>query len=87
MEQAIYETVTDTKILHDFFCDECNKHLGRSEEYSDGYYKSFGDFNLSIRMPNGYYEVNKCLCDECKVKYVDKLATALENLGFEPSGY
>ena len=33
---------------HQFYCDECNKYLGTTEEYDDGYYAKLGELCLKI---------------------------------------
>lgn len=68
---------------HYFYCDDCDQYLGVREEYSDGYYPKVGEFELKIYLPDGWYKVEKCFCEECKDKYLSKLQNALKDLGFE----
>lgn len=67
---------------HSFYCDECGKHLGTSKEHSDGWYEEFGGLELKIYI-NGWYRLNKCLCDECRYKFLEKFKTDLFDLGFK----
>ena len=68
---------------HQFYCDECNKYLGTTEEYDDGYYAKLGELCLKIYLPDGWYKVKKCFCEECKEKYLSRLQIILNELGFE----
>lgn len=70
------------RITHDFYCDECGIHLGTITEYDDGYYEELGEFELQFYMKRGWYKLHKCLCDECKEEYLDKICVALEDMGF-----
>jgi hypothetical protein len=78
--EQIPKTTVDT--IHHFYCDNCNKHIGSSQEYSDGYYQEFGVFGLSIKLPNGWYKLHKCLCDECKESCLVDVQNSLKKLGF-----
>lgn len=69
--------------IHHFYCDDCGKHLGSSQEYDDGWYEELGEFELKMRLPQGCYILKKCLCDECKEKYPVKLQSILEDIGFK----
>ena len=77
------ETRTKEVRTHHFYCDDCNKYLGKSQEYDDGWYQDFGEFKLEFYLPSGWYEVNKCLCDECRQKFLQKVEKTLVELGFE----
>ena len=78
----------ETKIIqvenrkHYFYCDECNKYLGVSEEYDDGYYERYGDFELKFYV-DGWYRVNKCLCASCREDFVNNLKESLFSIGFK----
>lgn len=82
MEKITQQTVTTTMTIHDFYCDECGVHFGTSMEYDNGNYYKAGCINLEISTPNGQYKVNKCLCDQCKEKFLSNLYTALKVIGF-----
>ena len=83
MEKNEVITHTVENVIHNFYCDDCNKYLGKSQEYDDGYYAKFGEFELKIYMPNGWYSVKKCLCDTCRDNYVKKVEHAITELGFK----
>lgn len=36
------------KITHEFYCDNCGKFLGSSEEWDDGYYEELGSFENKL---------------------------------------
>ena len=64
MEKLETRTCTIEETTHHFYCDDCNKYLGKTEEYDDGWYPELGEFGLKMHLPSGWYEVNKCFCDE-----------------------
>lgn len=68
---------------HQFYCDNCNKYLGKTKEYDDGYYPELGKFELKFYLPSGWYKINKYFCDECKEKFLKKVENTLVDLGFE----
>ena len=68
---------------HHFYCDECNKYLGTTEEYDDCYYDELGELELKFYLPDGWYKVKKCFCEECKEKYLSRFQIILNELGFE----
>ena len=68
---------------HHFYCDECNKYLGTTEEYDDGYYDELGELELKFYLLDGWYKVKKCFCEECKKKYLSRFQIILNELGFE----
>lgn len=86
MENIETKVVETKKIIHKFYCDKCNKYLGKSEELSDGYYTEFGDYKVKIYIPenkHGWYISKGCLCDKCKNQYFDSLADVLAQNGFK----
>lgn len=83
MEKIIHETRSVTIIYHDFYCDDCNKHLGRVQEYDDGYYGNLGEFEQKFYISRGWYRLRKNLCDDCKDKMISKICATLEEIGFE----
>lgn len=46
-------------VIHHFYCDDCNKHLGDSTEFEDGYYAKHGEFEMRIYFPDGWHKVKK----------------------------
>ena len=83
MVKTTHESKTVTITYHDFYCDDCNKHLGKVEEYDDGYYQELGDFEMKFFVSRSWYRLRKNLCDDCKDKLVSKICTTLEEVGFE----
>lgn len=67
---------------HSFYCDECNKYLGTSKEYDDGWYDDIGEFEMKFYI-DGWYCINKHLCDECRKSFIENVKVALRNMGFE----
>lgn len=78
--EQISKTVVET--THHFYCDNCSTYLGVSQEYDDGYYEKFGEFELKIHLPDGWYESQKCLCEVCKQEYLEDVRDSLRTLGF-----
>ena len=68
--------------VHSFYCDECGKYLGTSEEFDDGYFASFGDLLIDIYVGNRYI-LKKCLCEDCTNKLREKIKLSLIELGFK----
>ena len=83
MEKLETRPCTREETTHHFYCDDCNKYLGKTEEYDDGYYPELGEFELKFYLPSGWYKVNKCLCDECRQKFLQKVEKTLVELSFE----
>ena len=80
--EKVKETIKKVKQYeHSFYCDDCGKYLGTSQEYDDGWYEEFGEFELKFHI-DGWYRINKCLCDDCRKKFIENLKVALKNLGF-----
>lgn len=81
MEKRI-EVKTNTIINEiEFYCDDCGNFLGKTEEYDDWYYEELGEFEVDFYF-NGWYKLEKHLCDECKEKETKKIEKALKKLGF-----
>lgn len=76
------ETKTTIRNIHHFNCDYCGTHLGISEEHDDGYYQTFGDFELKWNTPAGWYRRKVCVCEECKQKILSEIYDQLEQMGF-----
>lgn len=68
---------------HLFYCDDCNKFLGESCEYEDGYYETIGECTICINIFGNWMTAKKCLCNECKEKYFSKVEKKLRELGFK----
>ena len=82
MEKTATIIKTYTQEEHSFYCDECEKYLGTSQEYDDGWYQKLGEFELDVYIDD-WYRLKKCLCDECEKAYVDSIQTELINKGFK----
>ena len=83
MERTTISTRLKEVSSHSFYCDNCGKYLGVTEEYEDGWYEELGECELSFHLPDGRYRDKKCLCDDCKEKYLAELSNSLKRLGFE----
>lgn len=83
MQTIKFETRTVEECVHNFYCDGCNKYLGSSEECDDGYYNKLGEFHLHFFIKDSWYGVDKIFCDKCKEKFIEKVTTALTDLGFD----
>ena len=83
MEKIETIAYTKEKRTHHFYCDDCNKYLGKTEEYDDGWYPELGEIELAFHFFGDRYKVNKCFCDECRENYSNKIKDALVGLGFK----
>lgn len=86
MEKIKEKTIKKKEYTHTFYCDCCNKKLGDSIEYEDGWYETIGELELSFNLGEDYgywYKVSKHLCDECRTKYMKNLINILKENGFE----
>ena len=82
MEKTETKTLEVERCEHSFYCDECGKYIGTSEEYEDGWYDELGDFELSFYIDD-WYRVHKCLCSNCAKKFLSNLKNCLKDIGFE----
>ena len=86
MDQVKSEEIVKIKITHNFFCDGCNKLLGSSVEYEDGYYDHIGEYEHTVFFKHvGKFTINKCLCDNCRLALDKKIQQSMEDLGFTRS--
>ena len=83
MEKLETRTCTREETTHHFYCDGCDEYLGETHEYDDGWYPDLGEFELKFFVNGNWYEINKCFCDECKEKFLQKVEKTLVELGFE----
>ncbi len=89
MEKMEEYEITTKRITHNFYCDECEMFLGKSEEYDDGWYPEIGEFNQKMFVqginsdPGYWYSIHKNLCKACAAKLNTRIKVALEELGFE----
>ena len=68
---------------HLFYCDDCGVFLGTTVEFDDGWCPKLGRFTLIIPIYDQRYEIKKCLCDECKEKFITRLTNMLIDIGFQ----
>lgn len=87
MEKVATEIKKIEHRTHFFYCDDCGSQLGCTTEYSDGWYPTIGDLELAWYTPNGWYRLEKCLCDSCREKYLSAIYGALEYAGFKRDTY
>lgn len=78
----IIEVVSE-KRQHYFYCDKCEKLLGFSSEYEDGYYAKFGEVKERISINGTRFNIEKTLCEECKKEFYEELIKKLESVGFK----
>ena len=84
MEKITTKQVIEERREHSFYCDDCGIHLGTSIEDDECYYNSFGGFELSTYINNdGWYRVKKCLCDDCRTKFLNNFISNLISMGFK----
>lgn len=77
------EVIKEVKIYeHSFYCDECGKYLGTSQEYEDGWYKDIGELEMKFYI-DGWYTIRKHLCGECRKSFISNLKVSLLNMGFK----
>lgn len=67
---------------HTFYCDICNKLIGKSEEDDDGYYNKLGAYYQDFYLNGKWFYLKRNLCNECKNKFNEKIKTSLLDLGF-----
>lgn len=75
--------IKSTTNVVEFYCDNCKKFLGESEEFDDGYVPELGEYEQEIFINNDWYRIEKNLCDECKQKLTKDIIDSLKKLGFK----
>lgn len=83
MEKVETQTRQIEERIHHFYCDDCGSHIKSSQEHYDGYYPEYGMLEIKVLMPQGWYKLKKCLCENCREKFLHDAHTFLENAGFE----
>ena len=83
MEKVEIKIVQAESKRHHFYCDNCGHYLGNTFEHDDGYHATLGDFELKMYTPRGWYKLEKCFCNDCKDKFLNKVYASLESAGFE----
>ena len=80
MEKTKEIKIEQIKYTHVFYCDGCNKELGQSEEYDDGYYEEIGEYEQTAFIKGvGWFKLKRHFCRDC----ADKIAAKLIEVGFE----
>lgn len=82
MEKVKEYEVRKQSRVHEFYCDNCGKYLGGSEEYEDGYYKTPFNYEYRVLLNSKWYKNKRTLCDYCKLKFEEKYIETLKKLGF-----
>lgn len=82
MEKITSKEVKSILNTHNFYCDMCEKHLGNTEEYDDGYYETIGDYDLKFNVNSEWYSLHRNLCVECRSKMRQKIIDVLLSVGF-----
>lgn len=71
------------RVLHEFYCEECEAYIGKSLEDYDGYYNDLGLIHLTFKIENNYFTLEKRLCDSCRGKLTTNIANVLVLNGFQ----
>lgn len=82
MEKITSKEVKSILNTHNFYCDMCEKHLGSTEEYDDGYYATIGDYDLKFNVDSEWYRLHRNLCIDCRAKMREEIINALLSMGF-----
>ena len=83
MEKTISRNVKRKQYYHEFYCDKCNKFLGKTAEYDDGWYPRLGEYKQHFNVSGyGWCKLKKTLCDVCRNKMNTKILLALKDIGF-----
>ena len=82
MEKIKKKAVQCELIEHEFYCNNCNKYLGKSIEHEDGWYQEINPVEYSFFIDGSRYTLEGNYCDSCKEKLIQKLVNALEGIGF-----
>lgn len=82
MEKIETKKVEKEERKHKFYCDVCNKFLGESIEYEDGYYEEYGDIEHKIFIHRTNYIIKMNLCEECYQKKMNEIEEAIKKVGY-----
>lgn len=84
MEKIIVKQVSKEEITHQFYCDICNKHIGDSVRFEDGFYYELGGYEQNFNVKGfDWCELKMYLCDECQIKMTNHILQKLKELGFK----
>ena len=82
MDKITSKEVKSILNTHNFYCDMCEKHLGSTEEYEDGYYATIGNYDLKFNVNSEWYSLRCNLCVECRAKKRQEIIDTLLSMGF-----
>ena len=82
MEKIEIIETTSELIKHHFWCDECGKYIGNTEELDDGYYETPGEYEVNFYL-NGWYKLEKTMCSACCKSFSDRIRNSLFEIGFK----
>lgn len=77
MDKMIINRIEKEVRTHEFYCSICNKFLGKSTEYEDGYYEEYGNYD------DDRLNIHIHLCDECREKVNEKIKNDLRKTADE----
>ena len=81
-ENVKKQIIKQERYTHEFYCDKCDKFLGETSEYDDGWYPTLGRYRQSFCIKGEWYTLEICLCDECAKNMTDDIINALQKIGF-----
>ena len=83
MEKIKRVPVKDTKVFHEFYCDNCNEFLMKSYELDDGYYEHPKSYILRCYSDNiGWLILTGNYCEKCMKEKEEKVINFLKENGF-----
>ena len=82
--KEIIKTITEYE--HEFYCDECGKHLETVHEHNDGWYPDNHLYQVGCWLNGELYVIQKHLCNDCKNTLKQKIAKGLIDMGFSIRG-
>ena len=83
MEKVVKIKTNIIKSVHKFYCDKCNKFLGKSYEHDDGYYEKYGEVDEHICLFNTWYEIKGTFCESCFEKFKTNIIKRIKAIGFK----
>lgn len=87
MDKVETKEIQETLIIHNFYCDDCNKFIKKVEESYDGYVPTYDiDYRIHYHVNGKWFMMNKHLCSECREKQNLKIEEGLLALGFKKEG-
>lgn len=90
---SVKETIITRSVKRlscDYYCDCCGKLIGTGVEYDDGYIPvPFGvnHIRFTITEMEKRFVYDRQFCNECAEEQINKVFTALKDIGFEEERY